>query len=308
MSKKYFIILFIILFSCNKKNKKYYYSSGELYSIVELDNDGRNHGRLKVMYKSGELKLIGNYIHGKKTGFVKSFFKTGKLKAIEKYKDGEWIDTTEIFNSLGKKKFLKYKIKNKIILNELNEQGITIAKGEVKDSLLTGWWEYYYNSSRIKKKIEYLKLEKDKQYINQTIFYNLKGEIEKDSSNYFDFDFPDTIPLNKLVIGKISLKSNISIKDNFYMVYFNSFNNKDITIDSTYGETIKPAKLWVKFNTIGRKKIKGYILEKNQSIVINKRDTSLVDIINTEHKMYFEKDIHVFQNYFLPSKYQYKKP
>ena len=107
---------------------------------------------------------------------------------------------------------------------------------------------------------------------------------------------PDTIQKNKWIVGEMELIPRLSKKLDFYMVYFQQSNknkNDFMPIDSSFGKNNKPAKIWVKFNSSGPKSIKGYILEKNIETQMNEKDSSKIDIITIEHKMYFEKALFV---------------
>ena len=295
--KKNNIIVFVIIFfiyACKDK-KQYFYPTGELYSIVEIDKDGKNHGLLKTFYKTGEIKSIGNYIHGNKSGIFKTFYKTGQIKAIEKYDNNIWLDTTKFYYINGTLSSLKYKNDDHIFLKQFTMEGNLFAEGEIKDTFNIGWWKEYRKSGKLKRKVEFL-IKDNKNYINQVIYYNLEEKIVKDSSNYMNLKLPDTIQKNKLVVGEMELIPRLSKKLDFYMVYFKQSNknkNDFMPIDSSYGKNNKPAKIWVKFNNSGPKSLKGYIIEKAIETQINEKDSSRVDIISIEHKIYFGKVVYV---------------
>lgn len=294
----YILLISLVFLSCNSNIKKYYYSTGELFSVVELNDENKNHGRLRKMYKTGELEAEGSFVNGLKDGCFKVFYKSGKLKAIESYRKGLLVDTSKAFYENGKLSILKYyNNESNLYQKKKYENGITMSEGKMKDSIRLDWWNYYDNKGYISKKADYL-LINNKQYLNQLLVYNSKGEIVKDSSNYYQLSFPDTIMINKSVTGKLKLQPLLSKKNDFHMVYFNFLdsNNKIILIDSTYGKNNKEAVLWGKFKYSGVKKLEGYILEKKLIQKINKKDTSMVDIFNLEHKMYFEKKIYVIDD------------
>jgi len=280
---------------CNKKTEKYYYNSGELLSVVELNEDGLNHGILKKMYKTGELEGKGKYKNGLKHGKFIFFYKSGKIKAFEKYENGLLVDTSKIFYKNGKLSIKKYRKFNKLFLKKFHQNGLIISEGEIQDTLKTGWWNFYRANGTIKHRLEYLSTEKNKEYVNQSYYYDQSGKILKDSSNYYLIDFPDTLFVNKFQKGSIKLNPDLSKENDFHMVYFKFLDqkNKIIKIDSTFGKNNKEAVLWGKFSESGIKKLEGYILEKKLVQKINKKDTLMLDIYNIEHKMYFKKTIFV---------------
>jgi antitoxin component YwqK of YwqJK toxin-antitoxin module len=287
--------LLLIFFSCGKEKKRYFYSSGELFSIVELDRDMRNDGILKKFYKTGELSGVGNYANGLKDGSFKEFYKDGRLKSIESYNDGKLIDTTKVFDRNGGKSIIKYKINHTLFQKNYDKEGLLIADGKIKDSLKVGYWNYYRNN-KVKEKIDY-QLVDGKEHFNQKYVYDSSGKIVKDSSNYCKLNFPDTIIANKLTKGSIRLQPLLSKENDFHMIYFNFLNSegKIVSIDSTYGKNNKEGILRGKFKDPGVKILNGYILEEKLMERVNEKDTSMVDIYNVEHKMFFEKKIYVIE-------------
>ncbi len=277
MRKSLLIIGVVLFINCISKNeKKFYYEEGQLLSKVQYNDQGLKNGELREYYKSGELKTIEYYRNGKLMDTTRGFYKDGKL-------------SVKIYGHEGKTFYEKY-----------YENGAIMSNGEVIDTILKGWWSFYDSVGKLQRKVEYLDLSKDeniknKQYPNQTIYYTKNGTILSDSSNYFTISLKDTLPLRNLTLGKIDLEPLISKKSDFYMVYFWSQDEQGnkTKIDSTYGKNAKEAEFWLIPQTKGKHTLNGYILEKGKTLKINKNDTSLVDVIDSAKKLFFEKKFYV---------------
>lgn len=133
------------------------------------------------------------------------------------------------------------------------------------------------------------------QYPNQIISFDKKGNILKDSSNYYNINMKDTILLEKLTLGHINLEPQISRNTDFHMVYFWSqdANGNKTKIDSTYGKNEKEAEFWLIPKTIGKHTLNGHILEENIAIKKNKQDTTLAGVIYRTKKIFFKKEYYV---------------
>ncbi|WP_139856798.1 toxin-antitoxin system YwqK family antitoxin [Aequorivita sinensis] len=283
MTKNFFIKLICVfvviatLINCQKKTtEKYYRDTGELLSEIEYNKEGQ---------KDGELR---------------EYYKTGELKTIEYYKNDQLIDTTIGFDKNGKIIVKRYEKDGSSIFERYYENGQLLSKGKIRDTITEGWWHYYYDDGNLYRKIEYVNASNDSsinkmQYPNQIVSFDKKGNIIKDSSNYYTIDLKDTIPLGKLTLGYIDLEPQISKEYDFHMVYFWSedTNANKTKIDSTYGKNNKPAKFWLIPKNKGKHKLNGYIIEKGKIIKLNQKDTTMVDIIEKTKKLFFEKDFFV---------------
>ncbi len=288
------IILIVILLSCQNRNEKHYYESGELLSEVEINRKGQNNGVLKEFYKTGELKGVSKYKDGVKIDTAKLFYKNGDIKLIETYSNGNTI-STKSYNKTGnlKSEFF-YDRNDKIYQMFYSKLGKLVAKGNVKNGLKHGFWEYNDLSNGNKKIIEYLNVDK-KEFINQIKYYDYQGGIVKDSSKYFILEFPDTLKTNKMYLGSITLIPYRYKEPNSYLVHFfiENLKGNEIVKDTTFGTNNKNAVLWYKPSATGRQKLRGYILEKLIEVNTNNKDTTKFDILSIEKKMYFEKMIYV---------------
>jgi hypothetical protein len=163
------------------------------------------------------------------------------------------------------------------------------------DTLKINWWKFY-KKSKLFKEVEFL-VKDSKEYLNQIIFYDEYGNIIYDKSNYYHKNISDTISINKTLVGNIKLFPYLSKNKDFHMIYFKYLDSSGNIIfsDSSYGKNNKEAYIWGKFKKTGIKLLKGYILEKKLVQEVNKKDTSMVDMYNVEHKMFFEKKIYVIE-------------
>jgi len=300
--KYYTLLTACILFSsCQDKIvKKYYYSTGELWSEVELNKENQNDGSLKKYYKTGELEGICFYINGEKQGELREYYKTGELKLLEHYEKGMIVDTSKRFFKNGNVSIKQYSTNLDDIYERYYENGSIMSKGFIQDTILKGWWYYYDQEGNLNKKVEYIDVSGDPimenlQYPNQIIFFDKKGNILRDSSNYYTIDLKDTIPLGKLALGHINLVPQISKESDFHMVYYWSQDEdgNKTKIDSTYGKNEKQADLWLVPKTKGGHTLSGYILEKGIKFRGNQQDTSMVDVIDITKKLFFEKNFYV---------------
>jgi hypothetical protein len=298
MKIKIIICISLFLFySCKSNKKTTFYPTGEVYSIIELNKAKKNHGSLKIFYETGEISGIGFYKNGYKDGSFKEFYKSGNLKSVEIYRKGKIVDTTRFFNANQKLIRLKYKKDSIFYQKEFNEFGELLVEGQILDTLKTNWWKFYKNS-KLFKEVEFL-VKGSKEHLNQIIFYDEYGNTIYDKSNYYNSNnIPDTISINKTLVGSIKLFPYLSKDKDFHMVYFKYLDSSGNIIfsDSSYGKNNKEAYLWGKFKKIGVKILKGYILEEKLVQEVNKKDTSMVDMFNLEHKMYFRKEIYVIED------------
>lgn len=262
---------------CQRKTKKEYFpETGELFSEIEYNRKGQEDGELRVYYKTGELKII------------------------RYYRNGQLIDTTKRYNKNGDIIVKRYEKDGIDIFERYYENGKLLSKGSIRDTITEGWWSYYDDEGFLKKKVEYINsspdlLINDSAYPNQIIYYDRKGNIIEDSSNYFTIRLIDTLLSDKLTIGSIHLIPQISKETDFYMVYFWSQdeNGNKTPIDSTYGKNNRPAEFWIVPKKEGKYKLMGFISEKENFFKVNPTDTASIDVWERSKNLYFEKEYFV---------------
>lgn len=272
----YSLFILLLFVRCQTTTKKYYHDTGELLSEIEYNEEGQ---------KDGELR---------------EYYKTGELKTLEFYKDNKLVDTTFGFNKKGKLVVKRYEEKGNSIFERYYENGKLLSRGNMKDTIAEGWWNYYDENGNLYRKVEFVdassdSLTKKKQHPNQILSLDTKGDIVKDSSNYYTLDIKDTVPLKKVTIGYLDLAPQISKKSDFYWVYFwqeDKFGNKT-KVDTTYGKNNQKAKFWLFPEKVGEITLKGVVLEEGTEARIDERDTTMADIISIKKKMFFEKEIFV---------------
>lgn len=287
------ILLLITLSSCNNK-EKHYYPTGELLSVVEIDNYKRNHGKLKEYYKTGELSGVGNYSKGKKNGIHIRYFKSGNTKSIETYKNDIRIDTTKVFFENGSLRTMRYKNEfgefNKIFYSS----GVLNAEGKSIDAIEKDWWSIYTDKGILRKEIEYL-IIKDSSYANQIKYYDSSGSLLTDRSNFFDVIIKDTLNLKTSNDIIIKVQPFLSKKRNFFKVYYTILDeNKLVAVrDSTYGKNNLAAVIRYYPKHSGNQTLNGYIFEEGFNFKENVEDSTLVNVIRKEKKMYFKSEFFV---------------
>jgi antitoxin component YwqK of YwqJK toxin-antitoxin module len=63
-----------------------YYTEGTSKKFIEVYKEGVKNGKYKSWYKSGQLKVTGNYSHNKRIGVWKWFTEKGELEYLFEYK------------------------------------------------------------------------------------------------------------------------------------------------------------------------------------------------------------------------------
>jgi len=270
------LLLFLTLMGCEKRTtRKFFRKSGELLSEIQFNKEGRKDGELREYYKTGELKTLEFYKNGILVDTTRGFYKNGLL-------------STKIYSFEGNNIYEKY-----------HGNGNLMSKGQIIDTILKGWWSFYDFHGNLERKVEYIDKSADStikngMYPNQIIYYDEKGNILIEKSNFFKIFVPDTIRLGKVTFGEIDLVPQISKESDFHMVYFwHNINGISSEIDSTYGKNFENAKFWILPKKAGKCKLKGYIYEKGVSFKSNEIDTSLMDVIQKSKKLFFEKELHL---------------
>jgi antitoxin component YwqK of YwqJK toxin-antitoxin module len=288
-----FSSLSLILVACSN-NERYYYETGELLSIVEVNNYGKNHGTLQKFYKSGELEGTGNYTHGKKDGLFVEYYESGKILSTQSFKDGVWIDTLVFFYEKGnikKKTFMKGDFRSVV---SYHQNGHILSNGDKIDTLKTGWWNFYTNRGKLHKKAEF-KIKDGRSQINQFLYFDKNDQVIPEKSNFYKLIAKDSLKIGEESTFELRVQPHLSKENDFYMVYFSirdSLMNTIVT-DSTYGKNNKPAVIKYKPTISGNQQLNGFILEKGIKTRMNEKDTTMVDIFFEQNRMYFEKRVFV---------------
>ncbi|NOZ34261.1 MAG: hypothetical protein GXO80_03065 [Chlorobi bacterium] len=191
-------IILLLLFSCRESSDKYIlYPDSTNYEYKLLNN-----GLLKVIRFFPNTKDTSNIYFFNKNKLRDSisyyFDIDGNLSSTVKYKNGNNI------------KLLTYFYKNGNIKNECKFY---------KDKFVVGDDKYYYKNGNLKAIKEYLLYKDSIQYLNNELYYDDSGDINKDSSFYF-----------KLLTKKDTVSLNDSLR-----VGFNIIKPKHTRIFAFYG-------------------------------------------------------------------------
>ena len=118
--------------------------------VAALDAYGHPVGRYTDYYMSGKIRMIGQYINGRRWGSFTSYYENGDYKETGSYKDGEYFigsawdeqGNSKVIDGDGECTHYYY---NKQKKNE----------GSYKNGKKTGTWNYWYKNGKKKEKIQY---------------------------------------------------------------------------------------------------------------------------------------------------------
>lgn len=238
MKKNIILIISLFFLACTNTNqKKNFYKTGELKSIINLDENYTPNGIYKRYYKSGRLKAIGRYKNGKLDDKFLNYYESGKIEEIGTYKNGKLIDTLFSYYKLGG-------IKSKGVYNNLKP---------------IGWWTYYNQNGFISHKSEYLNIN-GKIVENQSIYYSDEEKINREKSSYFVIELKDTLSLGKS-IGKIKYFSKFLKNERYLSVVIDNLYGKDIVKKDTFAYNQDSLRFGVYAYKKGELNIKGELIE-----------------------------------------------
>jgi hypothetical protein len=155
------------------------------------------------------------------------------------------------------------------------------------------WFNIYSSKSkRLLEEREIFFSDKKEPLINQYITYSSEGKILRDNSSYIDLKISDTIKLGKSIHYAI-YKGNVD--ENRYSIIASIENTHDDNIkriDSFLGnkETNK-VKFRVVSNVVGKKNIKGFILQEHMKKIMTSDTFGKITIYKT--KILFNKNVFV---------------
>tara|TARA_B110001450_G_scaffold255820_1_gene284360 strand:- start:4944 stop:5780 length:837 start_codon:yes stop_codon:yes gene_type:complete len=271
--RKFSIIIYILLvltvIACQNTNKieKVYYDSGELFSEMEVNDNGIKNGFLKNYYKSGKIKAIATYKNNIIIDTTKSYYESGNLKSIIFNVDG--VDSSYVF-------------KNDII-----------SKGIVVKGNKTGEWilNDYKNNLKVKKEFYIIN---DVEKHNRTYTFH-KNKLIDSLSNYYSFNL-DTISINKEYDLNMFYTSPFIKKSKYVFCYSKELksdfsNYKKIKYDTLYPDKDNLLRMSIERNKVGTESIRGLIYEMEIEVIENKDGT--YNINKNETEIFVNKQIQV---------------
>lgn len=223
------------------------------------------------------------------------FFPNGNLKEIKYYDKKGKLKEGQIFHEDGNL-FSEYVVDNKgnwvEVRSSTGKKFILRGKIDQFENRI-GWWSFCNEDGLLLTKSEFVIVDK-KQFLNQTVNYNEKGDILKKTSNYLFFSFPDTVKLGKPL--KINFNHTLFDKKNIVNVICISDNlNSDFSnINDVEIDTIVTKNGFFKYTpkASGRKTKRGFLLQFYNDK--SSEDNSVVS--GSEFyltKIYFERDVFV---------------
>ena len=190
----------------------------------------------------------------------------------------------------------KYLGNNDFYVKNYYKSGEINSEGRIKNNKTIGWWKMYENN-KTKYRFNFIIIS-GKVYLNQKIKYDSNEKILENESNYFNLDIPDTLKVGKTKINVFykplfSKKSDVFICVG-YKIDENFDNIKNVRIDTFYTPNSKNAWFGLKYESPGKKIVRGFIYERNVTIKDNlgiNKDSAMA-VIN-DRTSYFEKEIYV---------------
>jgi hypothetical protein len=200
-------------------------------------------------------------------GYGAEIYPSGKIKSLSYYKNGKPVDTL----------YLYY------------ENGIIKEKGLIKNGLRNGWWTYYRENGSMSEKIDWINIGSDTIYKNQNIVFDLNGQIQMESSSFFELALPDSLILGKNIGFIKNYVSGIKNADKRYLsvIIKNTYEDALVKSDTFSDGSLHPYFGINGFQT-GKQLVQGKIEEKIlKTDRINEDSTSLIIMDNYK---YFEKE------------------
>ena len=122
------------------------YKDGVLVGKGLLDEEGKKEGKWEEYYESGKLRATGLYKEGNRFKKWKFYYESGQLEQEGSYNkngkfSGKWNWFYEDGSALRKEYFSKGKEDGFLV--EYDNDGIEITKGEYKNGLKQGLWDYH---------------------------------------------------------------------------------------------------------------------------------------------------------------------
>lgn len=281
----YFVLVFILIIlvvSCNHNTeKKSYYNTGELQSIITVDNEGVRNGVSKTYYKNENLKEVLNFYNGTLIDTSWHYLENGHLDNIAVYNKFEDSILSIFYDKLGrvKKETMTYKKDTKV--------------GRIKVYDFINNMEYLHEVKNV--------FGKDIYYDNQIVLNEFKDTI-KELSFYYKVSVPDSVLIGDYVVGKIDLHSDLAMKDNLLDFKYNlkimtneklnkNFSNiNEIELDTFIRDDNH---FLVNFSSTGNQNVRGKFVER--AIIAepsNETDKELT-VRKYERDFYFDIPIYV---------------
>jgi len=248
-------------------------------------------------------------------GYYREYFTNEKLKLEHFFQENINIDTSFYYYKTPVEQLMFKRIwhsKDSIEQIEYYDDGTFEKKGFVDNAFRKyGKWSFYDKSGILDVVREYY-LVNGEQYLNQEWYLNKNGDTLYYQSHYIKMIIPrDTFPLNKPVKALAILESSIFYEKNSeicvllpsdgYSFNEDFSNEEEIKLDTFHNLTIDiKNQKWFpnvefrhfvafgkKYNTIGKKKVRGYVLEYYE------QEPDSNDMWREEHKKYFEIPIYI---------------
>ncbi len=172
-------------------------------------------------YPTGEVfsKTSFSAIDSLKDGVHQEFYKKGSLKKVIHFKTGVPIDSAMQYYDTGKLEFKEVRTSDTLYVYYYFKNGNLNLKKKFlnrEKPIEIGWSVFFNNDGSVADSVEHI-LIADSSYNNQQIKFSTRGEIIRDSSNYFRFKL-DSIPNSSLFELRIIYDPKIPGSDVFFIL------------------------------------------------------------------------------------------
>lgn len=267
---KLVLILFIVTLSSCKKEK---------YRIV------------KEYYNTGEIFRETSFINKTeiKEGVYKEYYKNGTVKKMMNFKNNLVSDSSMLYYKSGNLKFKEIIKKDTIYSSYYYQDGTLSSRSKFINEIQpikVGWEKKYNTQGSLTDSIEYLKLN-EKAFLNQRIKFNNKGQINYDSSFFYN------VKISKILNSdfyELNIKyTPLNEKANVFIILGDSINASFSNLNQVSLDTLPMINNTLKTNKLkdNKRKLTGFFYEYYPVVKEVKNDSVTVTI--RDKKTYFNK-------------------
>lgn len=182
-----YILLLILLFSCNENKKEFYYPTGQIQSVYNYNGIIKD-GPFRTFYLNGNLKVKGVYKNDSLDGKIIWFYNEGIIKNETYFKNGIKNGQSVDYYPNGKIEAIAY-YRNDLLNGEMK---IFYENGKVKkiwniiDDKFLGEFKSFYENGKIK---QYA-------YLNEDTIFSYRADFDV-NGNLLNEDRLISISLNQ---------------------------------------------------------------------------------------------------------------
>lgn len=209
------------------------YDNGSLYSLGNLNSEGKQEGIYIYYYSNGELMSTGKFVNGEKEGEWKYYYDNGLLKVVEHYKKGVLEGEFKKFHETEKLSLVANYVNNNVSgeVRWFDLYGVNQQVTNFKSSKRDGSGKIFYPTGIVKEEFNYIDDNLDGYYNS----YHPNGQL---ASKYFYKNSVLEGEFSEYFInGMLSVKGAYSAgEENGIWEYFYSNGNLKKTITFSNGK------------------------------------------------------------------------